>query len=202
MRWFEHTSEVIASVAVALFVSFMVFFFLVCVNVLIAVVADSYDYALFRSHKIFLRTKLQLVAEFEAVGLTTLPLSGNGFFLDKCVSPFLLMIFGNPVMLPFTGLWNETLANNPTGNDENQDDWDGRVRFFEARVSEVVDHRSAQTERRVGEQIRELRIAELRTEMRTETTQTRQQIAELRTEMRGQMDELFAVLRTLAAQRA
>ena len=43
-----------------------------CVNVLIAVVADSYDYALFRAHKIYFRTKLQLVAEFEALGITTL----------------------------------------------------------------------------------------------------------------------------------
>ena len=77
--------------------------------------------------------------------------------------------------------------------------WDGRVRHFETRVSEVVDHRSAQTERRVEEQIRELR-AGMATE--AQIAETRQQIAELRTEVRGQMDEVLMVMRTLAAQRA
>ena len=126
-------------------------------------------------------------------------------------------------MLPFTMLWYETLKNNPMANDENQDAWDGRVRHFETRLNEVVTC-TERTERRVGEQIRELRggmateaqiaelrietrqqIVELRTEMRTETTQTRQQIAELSsgvTQMRAQMDDMFAVLRSLAAQRA
>ena len=80
-------------------------------------------------------------------------------------------------------------------NDENQDAWDGRVRHFETRLNEVVAS-TERTERRVGEQIRELRA-----ELRTETTQTRQQIVELRTEMRGQMDDMFAVLRALAAQK-
>ena len=196
MSWFEHTSDAISSVALALFVSFMVFFFLVCVNVLIAVVADSYDYALFRARKIYLCTKLQLVAEFEAVGLTTLPLAGNGFFMDKCVLPLIIAIFANPLMLPISMLWAETLKNNPMDNDKNQDAWDGRVRHIETRLNELFTC-TARVERRVGEQIRELR-----TEMRTET---RQQIAELRaelrTEMRGHTDEICAALRALAAQR-
>ena len=190
MSWFEHTSEAISSVAVALFVSFMLFFFLVCVNVLIAVVADSYDYALFRARKIYLRTKLQLVAEFEAVGLTTLPFTGNGFFVDKCVLRFLgLVFFKNPLMLPLTLVWAKTLQTNPHQNDENQDDWDGRMRFFETRMSEVVDHRSAQTERRVAET--ERRVGKQIQDLRTEVTQ-----------MRGQLDEVCAMLRSLAAQRA
>ena len=221
MSWFEHPSEAISSVAVTLFVSFMVFFFLVCVNVLIAVVADSYDYALFRAHKIYLRTKLQLVAEFEAVGLTTLPLNGNGCFMDRILLPSLIAVFGNPLIAPFSMWWAEMLTNNPMRNDENQDAWDGRVRHFEMRVSEVVDHRLAQTERRVDEQIRALgtgmaneaqnvetrrQLAELRTEMtqmRTEASQTRLQIAELSsgvTQMRGQMDEMTVVLQGISAQ--
>ena len=173
--------------------------------------ADSYDYALFRAHKIYLRTKLQLVAEFEAVGLTTRPLSGNGFFMDKCLGPFFFTVFGNPVTLPFSILWAKTLTNNPMKNDENQDDWDGRMRFFETRVSEVVDHRSARIERRVGEQIREnsttttAQIAETRQQIVELRTETRQQIAELSSgvsQMRRQMDEMTAALRSLAAQRA
>ena len=176
----------------------MFFFFLVCVNVLIAVVADSYDYAMFRSRKIFLCTKLQLVAEFEAVGLTTLPPNGNGFFMDKCVLPLCTLVFANPVMLPFTMLWIETLKNNPMGTDDNQDAWDGRVRHFETRLNEVVTC-TERTERRVGDQIRENSATTA-----TQNVETRGQIAELRaeiTQMRGQMDELCAAVRSLAAQK-
>ena len=136
--------------------------------------------------------------------------------MDKCVIPVLVLVFWNPLTAPFSLWWVENLKNNPMRNEDNQDAWDGRVRHFETRVSEVVDHRSAQTERRVEEQIRELRagmateaqIAETRqqiTELRTETTQTRQQIAELGsgvTQMRGQIEEMCVVLRGLASQRA
>ena len=60
-------------------------------------------------------------------------------------------------VLCFDPATDGTLKNNPMDNDENQDVWDGRMRFIETRMSEVVEHRSARTERRVGEQIRELR---------------------------------------------
>ena len=107
-------------------------------------------------------------------------------------------------------------------NDENQDAWYGRVRHFEARLSELFTC-TERVERRVGEQIREnaaatagqfaalrtetrQQIAELRTEtrqqiaeLRTETTQTRQQIAELSTgvtQMRGQIDDVLVLLRS------
>jgi len=39
-------------------------------NVLIAVVSDSYDYAMTRASGLFLRTRLVLVAELDALGLT------------------------------------------------------------------------------------------------------------------------------------
>ena len=83
------------------------------------------------------------------------------------------------------------------GNDENQDVWDGRVQHFETRLNEVVTC-TVRTERRVGEQIQELR-AGVATE--AQIAETRQQIAELRTEVKGQLGELLVVLRALAAQR-
>ena len=63
-----------------------------CINVLIAVVSDSYDYAMFRAHKIFLRTKLQVFAEFDALGLLTATFLGHGFVIDKLVVPCMLLI--------------------------------------------------------------------------------------------------------------
>ena len=130
-----------------------------------------------------------------------------------------VMLFQGPWVLAFVMLdfWSETLKNNPMGNDENQDAWDGRVRHFETRLNEVIAC-TERTDRRMSEQVREnsaataAQISQLRTEtrqqiaeLRTETTQTRQQVAELSsgmTQMRGQMDEIVAVLRGIAAQRA
>ena len=48
---------------------YMLVVFLLCINVLIAVVSDSYDYAMFRVRKIFMLAKLQTFAEFDALGL-------------------------------------------------------------------------------------------------------------------------------------
>ena len=70
--------------------------FVLCVNLLVAVVGDSYDFAMLRARKLFLRTKLQLIAEFEALGLTTMPPFGNGLLLDKCFLPLMIFVFGNP----------------------------------------------------------------------------------------------------------
>ena len=100
--------------------------------------------------------------------------------MDKCVIPFISLVFANPVMLPFTMLWAETLKSNPMGTDENQDVWDGRVRHFETRLNELATC-TERTERRVGEQIAELSSG----------------VAQ----MRGQMDEITAALRILAAQK-
>jgi hypothetical protein len=43
---------------------------IIMLNVLIAVVSDSYDYAMTRASGLFLRTRLVLVAELDALGLT------------------------------------------------------------------------------------------------------------------------------------
>jgi hypothetical protein len=40
----------------------------VMLNVLIAVVSDAYDYSMTRAQQLFLRTRLQLVAELDALG--------------------------------------------------------------------------------------------------------------------------------------
>jgi len=40
-------------------------------NVLIAIVSDSYDFAMTRASQLFLRTRLGLVAELDALDLTT-----------------------------------------------------------------------------------------------------------------------------------
>lgn len=44
------------------------FVVVVMLNVLIAVVSDAYDYSMTRAQQLFLRTRLQLVAELDALG--------------------------------------------------------------------------------------------------------------------------------------
>ena len=133
---------------------------------------------MFRAHKIFLRTKLQVFAEFDALGLLTMPFLGNGFVMDRLVVPCVLLMFMNPVMAPVTFWFWGIVAYTPTADEEEYDEWRGRVRHFETRVSEIVDHRSDQTEQRASEQMAEMR------------TETRGQNAELRAELREQGSHL------------
>ena len=46
----------------------------------------------------------------------------------------------------------EIVAYSPTADEEEYDEWRGRVRHFETRVSEIVDHRADQMEQRASEQ--------------------------------------------------
>ena len=104
---------------------YMVIVFLLCVNVLIAVVSDSYDYAMFRAHKIFMRTKLQTFAEFDALGLLTMPFAGNGFLMDRLVVPCLILVFVNPVMAIVTLKFWGIVAYSPTADEAEHDEWRG-----------------------------------------------------------------------------
>ena len=71
------------------------------------------------------------------------------------------------------------VAYSPTADEEEYDEWRGRVRHFETRVSEIVDHRSDQTEQRVSEQLAAVdrRVSEIQTEMREQNAALRADIA-------------------------
>ena len=99
-----------------------------------------------------MRTKLQTFAELEALGVLSMPIFGNGFILDRLVMPCVLLIFVNPLIAPLTLWFWGVVAYTPTADEEEYDEWRGRVRHFETRVSEIVDHRSDQTEQRMSEQ--------------------------------------------------
>jgi hypothetical protein len=70
VEWYQAESPGLTACSVLLFLVFMFFVVVVMLNVLIAIVSDSYDYALTRSEKLFLRARLVLVAELDALGLT------------------------------------------------------------------------------------------------------------------------------------
>ena len=86
-----------------------------------------------------------------------MPSIGNGFFMDKLVLPCAILIFVNPVVAPVTLWFWGIVAYTPTPDEDEYDEWRGRVRHFETRVSEIVDHRADQMEQRASEQNAELR---------------------------------------------
>jgi len=69
-EWFEADTLNLSALSVFLFILFMFFVVIVMLNVLIAVVSDSYDLAMTRAENLFLRTRLELVAELDALGVT------------------------------------------------------------------------------------------------------------------------------------
>jgi len=69
--WFRDDSAKAASLATALFVAFELLANVLMLNVLIAVVSDSFEDAQTRGRQIFLQTQLEQVALFDSLGLTT-----------------------------------------------------------------------------------------------------------------------------------
>ena len=104
MEWFDHSSESVAYFARNLFVMYMVIVFLLCINVLIAVVSDSYDYAMFRARTRFsLREWMdEVFCRIRCARHFSRPFLGNGFVMDALVAPCVLLIFANPVVASFT----------------------------------------------------------------------------------------------------
>ena len=66
--WFSTDNDQIDDASVLVFVTFVFVCNIVLLNVLIAVVSDSYDYAQTRAANLFLRARIELAAELVAVG--------------------------------------------------------------------------------------------------------------------------------------
>jgi hypothetical protein len=91
--WFETDTKWLSVVSVILFVLFMFFVVIVMLNVLIAVVSDSYAGAKMKARILFYKSRLELVAELDALGYTkkeqtwVLPVWVNAF-IQKVYSDF------------------------------------------------------------------------------------------------------------------
>jgi len=71
--WFQAKTKALTAFSVAMFLLYSFFVVIVMLNVLIAIVSDSYDYALTRARPIFLRARLVLVAELDTRLAALLP---------------------------------------------------------------------------------------------------------------------------------
>ena len=120
--------------------------------------------------------------------------------MDRLVAPCVLLIFMNPVFAPFTFWFWGIVAHTPTADEEEYDEWRGRVRHFETRVSEIVDHRSDQTEQRMSEQItaNDRRVTE-QSEQLTAVDRRVSEVDRHVSEQSEQMAELRAEVREIRA---
>ena len=70
--WFSSKeSDTVALVAVMLFIIFTFMVMVLLLNMLIAIISDSYDYAMIRAEQLFLQARIDLAAELVAVGVAT-----------------------------------------------------------------------------------------------------------------------------------
>lgn len=137
--WFQTETQSLTACSIVLFMLFMFFVVVVMLNVLIAIVSDSYDFALTRSEKLFLRARLQLLAELDALGLTKTDfmLFGKNIWSNNG-SEGTGSIMG--IVLVIGSIFR--LRSNATSDDGREAsanaEWTGRVLHIEKTTEEVV----------------------------------------------------------------
>ena len=128
--WFLTDSDEIDHTAVSVFVAYQFLINIVLLNVLIAVVSDSYDYAQIRAAKLFMRARIELAAELVAIGAAkSLAMTGA---TPKKGAPQLLRTILKPL---------ESFLRTTTDNEEEtsgDDEWQGRALDQERRTQNIV----------------------------------------------------------------
>jgi hypothetical protein len=134
--WYEvDGSTYLSGFSVLLFFIFMFFVVIVMLNVLIAVVSDSYDFAMTKAKQLFLITRLVLVAELDSLGI-----SDEGL-LPAWADRYLLK-FGR---LPGLRFITDALHVKPESDaGKKADTWTGRVLHMESLTQKIVDQRVTQ----------------------------------------------------------
>ena len=127
-------------------------------NILIAVVSESYESALIRAQKLFLTARLELVTEFEALGIPNL-LSQGAFMesperysaLDdeaQARPPYnVLVAFFMPVGRYLQSLFRLYHTGLNDDDDDAEDDWQGRVLDSERRTRKLLQASDEHTQR-------------------------------------------------------
>jgi len=131
--WFEVDGAAgLTALSVALFFIFMFFVVIVMLNVLIAVVSDSYDFAMTKAKQLFLRTRLVLVAELDSLGIA------DEDFLPPWADKHLLRLGRLPGIRYITDALH---VKTESAAGKNADEWTGRVLHMEHLTNNIVNKR-------------------------------------------------------------
>ena len=117
------------------FVVFLFVVFIIMLNVLIAVVSDSYDFASTQAQSLFLVTRLGLVAELDALGLTQSGLVPP--HLEECLAALVRPLARSLRLI------KETSDDDDDADDddgEESETYEGRIKYMESQIRGIVQH--------------------------------------------------------------
>jgi hypothetical protein len=115
------------------FFAFLFVVFIIMLNVLIAVVSDSYDFATTQAKTLFLVSRFELVAELDALGLTKkglLSQAGEAF-----LRPLLHPLSRSLQLMPRERDGDES----DVEGDEDAEEYEGRVKHMENMIRGIVE---------------------------------------------------------------
>ena len=130
----------------------------IALNMLIAIVSDSYEYAQIRASKLFLRTRVELAAELVAIGAARSRAPSVAIdTLGRLLAPMkrVLQLTAEPA--------DGEDGDDDGGGGDDDDEWQGRALEMERRTQAAVSDSRVQLEARFGEM--DARFSEMHDEM-------------------------------------
>ena len=118
----------------------------IALNMLIAIVSDSYEYAQIRASKLFLRTRVELAAELVAIGAARSRAPSVAIdTLGRLLAPMkrVLQLTAEPA--------DGEDGDDDGGGGDDDDEWQGRALEMERRTQAAVSDSRVQLEARFGE---------------------------------------------------
>ena len=118
----------------------------IALNMLIAIVSDSYEYAQIRASKLFLRTRVELAAELVAIGAARSRAPSVAIdTLGRLLAPMkrVLQLTAEPA--------DREDGEDDGGGGDDDDEWQGRALEMERRTQAAVSDSRVQLEARFGE---------------------------------------------------
>lgn len=134
-EWFDTESLILSFYTEILSMIHSFFVLVIIFNVLIAVVSDSYDYSMTRSRTLYLKARLELTGEFDALHLTTQ--KPHWKTINYLLGPMIKKLRITPE--------DET--------DGEEDNWKGRALDMESRIKTVIEKRCKKLEEQLMQQM-------------------------------------------------
>ena len=144
--WFVGMGPAMSAWSTLFFVLNTFIVMIIALNMLIAIVSDSYEYAQIRASKLFLRTRVELAAELVAIGAArSRPPTAASNLLGRVLVPM------KHVLQLSAELPDSEDAGDGGDGGGGDDEWQGRALEMERRTQAAVSDSRVQLEARFGE---------------------------------------------------